>query len=476
MANRYFSSNDSMSSFLLAEKSKKTVHDEIKSLYSKTQPLPKKSRVQVKRPCIEILEEFRKVRETVKDLDAPDLYLNPALNLLTCNKNGLLSVALGESLYLLNLTNFEIDELVIESNEPSKISSLAFSPNGKNLAIGFANGIFQVYQLSNKRLLLTLQLIPSFQEYSQVSSIAWRDNKFVAIGTNQGSLYLASFRENDTRTLFDLVTLVSYLSEEPNLVNTLSWNSDGRLLAMGSSNENVRIISVSQSGTRINLNHILKINHNAPVNALAWSPFEPTILATGAGVKKPALRLWDIPNQTNDHVHRIWEVSQEALEKPTLGTWNTKDLSSSNCIVEAEADAKITHLLWSNQSYSRYILSFHGEGINDFSDEEADDETDQDIDNKDKMAGGIALWNLKSKKSSRPLATLRRLICGDRSPAKQVLTATFNPINGQLIVLCDSEALRFSKLPSLFKAAQKTVKDDILLKLQRRKKIFASLR
>ena len=72
----------------------------------------------------------------------------------------------------------------------------------------------------------------------------------------------------------------------------MTWSSNGRTLASGSDDNTVKLWSVSDPGAITSFSH-----KESAVKAMAWSPHQPEILATGGGRADPYIRFWD----TNTH-------------------------------------------------------------------------------------------------------------------------------------------------------------------------------
>ena len=72
----------------------------------------------------------------------------------------------------------------------------------------------------------------------------------------------------------------------------LTWSSNGKTLASGSDDNTVKLWSASDPGAITSFSH-----KESAVKAMAWSPHQPEILATGGGRADPYIRFWD----TNTH-------------------------------------------------------------------------------------------------------------------------------------------------------------------------------
>ena len=76
-------------------------------------------------------------------LDAPEIRDDYYLNLLDWSSKGVLSIGLGERVYLYSPTN--IRELV--QKEDDYVCSLSFHPQGEQLSVGLSSGKVEIYDV-----------------------------------------------------------------------------------------------------------------------------------------------------------------------------------------------------------------------------------------------------------------------------------------------------------------------------------------
>ena len=315
-------------------------------------------------------ETIRKIpQEPERILDAPNLNDNFYYNPLDWGSKNILSVSLGSYNYLWNYNNLETYLLTKNQNEIEYCSS-SFMDNGVCLALGLNNGDMELWDIEKQIKIRTL-----IGHSDRVGTLTW----------NGYNLYSGS---KDTNILSHDVRIKNHVimklsgghSKE---VCTIKWNSDFKYLASGGNDNLVCLWDVrgkneknkssfwdilnSQSDDeneiddnkeeddyeyslgnngannidKYKLNNINKKNntiepltiinkHKGPVKALAWSPWQRNVLATGGGKKDNVIRFYN------------------ADTKSVIGEYNT--------------GSQICQILWNK--YEKEIISSHGNSKN----------------------------------------------------------------------------------------------------------------
>ena len=317
-------------------------------------------------------ETIRKIpQEPERILDAPNLNDNFYYNPLDWGSKNILSVSLGSYNYLWNYNNLETYLLTKNENEIEYCSS-SFMDNGVCLALGLNNGDIELWDIEKQIKIRTL-----VGHSDRVGTLTW----------NGYNLYSGS---KDTNILSHDVRiknhLIMKLSRGHNKeVCTIKWNSDFKYLASGGNDNLVCLWDVrgkneknkssfwdilnSQSdeendddemeeddyvynvgsnetnnidnNNKYKLNSINKKNniiepltiinkHKGPVKALAWSPWQRNVLATGGGKKDNVIRFYN------------------ADTKSVIGEYNT--------------GSQVCQILWNK--YEKEIISSHGNSKN----------------------------------------------------------------------------------------------------------------
>ncbi|MDJ0591211.1 MAG: NB-ARC domain-containing protein [Pleurocapsa sp. MO_226.B13] len=175
------------------------------------------------------------------------------------------------NLHRVNFTDSDLAKSVFTQTFGS-ILAVAFSPDGKFLAVGDTKGKVRLWQVTPSRSLLT------FQGHSNwVLSVAWSpDGKLLASSSYDRSIRLWNpFTGQCVKTL----------TGHSNWVLSIAWSPDGQLLASGGDDQTVRLWDICEG-------QCLKIlpGHTNWVISVAWSP-DGQLLASGGDDQ--TVRLWD---------------------------------------------------------------------------------------------------------------------------------------------------------------------------------------
>ena len=320
-------------------------------------------------------ETIRKIpQEPERILDAPNLNDNFYYNPLDWGSKNILSVSLGSYNYLWNYNNLETYLLTKNENEIEYCSS-SFMDNGVCLALGLNNGNIELWDIEKQIKIRTL-----VGHSDRVGTLTW----------NGYNLYSGS---KDTNILSHDVRIKNHLimklsGGHNKEVCTIKWNSDFKYLASGGNdnlvclwdvrgkneknkssfwdilnsqsddeNENENDDNIEEDDYEYNLgsngtnniddNNKYKLNsinkknniiepltiinkHKGPVKALAWSPWQRNVLATGGGKKDNVIRFYN------------------ADTKSVIGEYNT--------------GSQVCQILWNK--YEKEIISSHGNSKN----------------------------------------------------------------------------------------------------------------
>ena len=320
-------------------------------------------------------ETIRKIpQEPERILDAPNLNDNFYYNPLDWGSKNILSVSLGSYNYLYNYNNLETYLLTKNENEIEYCSS-SFMDNGVCLALGLNNGTIELWDIEKQIKIRTL-----VGHSDRVGTLTW----------NGYNLYSGS---KDTNILSHDVRIKNHLimklsGGHNKEICTIKWNSDFKYLASGGNdnlvclwdvrgkneknkssfwdilnsqsddeNENENDDNIEEDDYEYNLgsngtnniddNNKYKLNsinkknniiepltiinkHKGPVKALAWSPWQRNVLATGGGKKDNVIRFYN------------------ADTKSVIGEYNT--------------GSQVCQILWNK--YEKEIISSHGNSKN----------------------------------------------------------------------------------------------------------------
>lgn len=207
-------------------------------------------------------------------LDAPELMDDFYLNLLDWNSENILAVALGHTVYLWNASNGNIQELMQASGTDNYITSISWIQRGGFLAIGTQSADVQLWDTERLKQVRNMK-----GHKARVGSLAWNDY-VLSSGSRDSFIY-----NHDVRVAqHHIATLQAHRQE----VCGLKWCQEGRQLASGGNDNLLHIWDAGRSTPRFKLE-----NHQAAVKALAWSPFQRNLLASGGGTADRSICFWN---------------------------------------------------------------------------------------------------------------------------------------------------------------------------------------
>ncbi|KAL3920628.1 MAG: hypothetical protein SGILL_003166, partial [Bacillariaceae sp.] len=230
-------------------------------------------------------------------LDAPDLMDDYYLNLLSWGDSNVLAVALANTVYLWNATSGDIQELCTYEEGGSvdaHISSVSWvQEGGAHLAVGTSGGKTQLWDVRACKQLRSMD-----GHSDRVSSMSWNQH-ILSTGSRDTTIV-----NHDVRVARHSVATLSAHSQE---VCGLAWSNDGEVLASGGNDNLLCLWDASSSSTRPEP-RCKMTDHQAAVKALAWSPHERRLLATGGGTADRCIKFWN--SQTGALLNSIDTGSQ----------------------------------------------------------------------------------------------------------------------------------------------------------------------
>jgi cell division cycle protein 20 (cofactor of APC complex) len=246
------------------------------------------------------------------------------LNLLSWSIQNAVAVALETSTYVWKADTGTVTQLG-EAPEGAYVSSLDFSNDGTFLGIGLSTGDVELWDAESGQKLRTMS-----GHQGQVATLSWNQH-ILSSGCADGSIW-----HHDVRVpRHKVMELLGHTGE----VCGLKWRNDGELLASGG-NDNVvniwdgRIGDVGTQSSARGSAKWTKRNHTAAVKvrspspspsnppsnplthpplhshkqAIAWCPWQPSLLASGGGTNDATINIWN--STTGARLHSLRTPSQ----------------------------------------------------------------------------------------------------------------------------------------------------------------------
>ncbi|MEW5316347.1 MAG: hypothetical protein WDW38_007726 [Sanguina aurantia] len=203
----------------------------------------------------------RIARAPFKVLDAPSLQDDFYLNLIDWSSQNVLAVGLGSCVYLWSAHTSQVTKLTDLASlaSPDTVTSVSWSQKGTYLSVGTNSGTVQLWDVGKQSLVRTLD-----GHRAHVGSIAW-GAQIMSSGSRDKHILQRDIR-----------------------VCGLKWSPDDRQLASGGNDNQLLIWSASMSSAQLKFS-----DHTAAVKAIAWSPHQHGLLASGGGTADKCIRFWN---------------------------------------------------------------------------------------------------------------------------------------------------------------------------------------
>jgi len=232
-----------------------------------------------------------------KVLDAPELQDDFYLNLVDWSSQNVLSVGLGTCVYLWSActsqhlkSSSQVTRLCDLASDNDTVTSVSWSERGNQVAVGTNKGYVQIWDVSVSKKIQTLT-----GHGARVGALAWNGD-MLSSGSRDRLILQRDIRTpNSTPER----KLIGHKQE----VCGLKWSPDHQHLASGG-NDN-RLFVWNATSTSPMQHHM---EHLAAVKAIAWSPHQHGLLASGGGTADRCIRFWN--TLTNQPLHCVDTGSQ----------------------------------------------------------------------------------------------------------------------------------------------------------------------
>ncbi|KIY45415.1 WD40 repeat-like protein [Fistulina hepatica ATCC 64428] len=259
--------------------------------------------------------QTRQIPGAIRSLDAPGMPDDFYFNLLSWGSKGALAVGLKQAVYVWSEDTNDVKK-VSETLDASYTSAVVFAPNGTSLGIGNGHGIVELRDATTGQ-----QVRWMAGHDGQIGCLSFKTDNILTSGCQDGSIW-----HHDVRVP---VHKVMELKGHRRAVCGLTWREDRMFLASGGDDNTVhlwddRVGDMTEGGKGRPLWTMRK--HTAAVKALAWCPWQPSLLATGGGTADASISIWNTTTQTY----------QNAVQTP----------------------AQVTSVIWA--PHARELFSTHG--------------------------------------------------------------------------------------------------------------------
>ncbi|KAF7237134.1 hypothetical protein EYD10_16143 [Varanus komodoensis] len=210
-----------------------------------------------------------------KVLDAPELQDDFYLNLVDWSSLNVLSVGLGTCVYLWSACTSQVTRLCDLSVEGDSVTSVGWSERGNLVAVGTHKGFVQIWDAAAGKKLSVLE-----GHTARVGALAWNADQLSSGSRDRMIL------QRDIRT--PPVQTERRLQGHRQEVCGLKWSTDHQLLASGG-NDNKLLVWNHSSLSPVQQ----YTEHLAAVKAIAWSPHQHGLLASGGGTADRCIRFWN---------------------------------------------------------------------------------------------------------------------------------------------------------------------------------------
>jgi len=212
-----------------------------------------------------------------KVLDAPQLQDDFYLNLVDWSAANVLSVGLHNSVYLWSAHTSRVTKLC--ELEDDIVTSVSWTQRGSHLAVGTNKGEVQIWDPAHCRKLRTMT-----GHRGRVGTMAW-NGYVLSTGSRDHSILHRDVRQQPH--------YMSRLQGHRQEVCGLKWSYDEQQLASGGNDNKLHVWNLRSTSPVLRFS-----KHQAAVKAIAWSPHQHGLLASGGGTADRCIRFWNTVNST----------------------------------------------------------------------------------------------------------------------------------------------------------------------------------
>ncbi|KAI9355910.1 putative subunit of the anaphase promoting complex [Zopfochytrium polystomum] len=210
-----------------------------------------------------------------KVLDAPELQDDFYLNLVDWSSSNVLGVGLGSCVYLWSAQTGKVTKLC-DLGVNDSVTSVNWNPKGSHLAIGTNSGPVQLWDVLKNKKVRNL-----VGHDHRVGTLAWNDY-VLSSGSRDRTIITRDMRAPNDTSIFRHTKHkqeVCGLKWSPNNMQLASGGNDNRLMVWDRAASNEPLYTFR--------------DHEAAIKAIAWSPHQSGLLASGGGSADKKIRFWN---------------------------------------------------------------------------------------------------------------------------------------------------------------------------------------
>ncbi|KAK5111121.1 hypothetical protein LTR62_005320 [Meristemomyces frigidus] len=287
-----------------------------------------------------------------KVLDAPELQDDFYLNLVDWGSGDVLAVGLGPSVYLWSRETGKVNQLC--QLEGDTVTSVSWIQRGSHLAIGTTKGLLLIYDTIAERRLRTMT-----GHSARISSLAWNAH-ILSTGSRDRTIL-----HRDVRMPAQYLRRLTGHKQE---VCGLKWNSETEQLASGGNDNKIFVWDKMEERWQHRWGE-QEGGHKAAVKAIAWSPHQRGLLASGGGTADRCIKFWNTVGQAQNSTSGSSTISGLPPDMTSLGLGlntnapytempTTPSQPNPHLIRSHDTGSQVCNLLFS--TLTNEIVSTHG--------------------------------------------------------------------------------------------------------------------
>ena len=196
------------------------------------------------------------------------------------NGKQLASASADYTVRLWNLENLDAEPIILRGHADKWVRSVAYSPNGKQLASASSDGTVKLWNLDNP----SAELIVLLGHESDIWSVAYSpDGKQLASASADYTVRLWDLENLDVEPII--------LRGHEGSIWSVAYSPDGKQLASGSADKTVRLWNLEN----LDVEPIILCGHEEAIQSVAYSPNGKQL---ASGSDDSTVRLWDLENLT----------------------------------------------------------------------------------------------------------------------------------------------------------------------------------